>query len=147
MPSPHLVIRPLCSTSPDAYIRGVRPKMAPTVWDFSNLEAMSTPVRNASAVMVPTPHQERQISSACGGEQLCVQIGHHVRPLLICLEQRLGHPEEFRIIEIFAHATCEQRRFSGAEAASARRCRRRPDQPGSKGSDPRPRGHSDPAGG
>lgn len=52
MPSPHFVIRPLCSTSPDPYIRGVRPKMAPTVWDFSNLEAMSPPVRNASAVMV-----------------------------------------------------------------------------------------------
>ena len=41
----HLDMRPVRSTSPDAYLRGVKPKGAPTLCDLANRSGTSTPVR------------------------------------------------------------------------------------------------------
>ena len=43
--SPHLVMPPLRSTSPEAYLLGVSPKCAPTNEDFRNRVGSSTAVR------------------------------------------------------------------------------------------------------
>jgi hypothetical protein len=53
--SPHRVMRPRRSTSPDWYCRGVSPRCAPTSAERRNRSGRSTVVLNASAVTGPTP--------------------------------------------------------------------------------------------
>ena len=48
MASPHLVMRPTCSISPDECARSVRPKPAATSLDLSKRQGTSTPVRKVS---------------------------------------------------------------------------------------------------
>lgn len=52
--SPHRVILPVRSVSPEAYLRGVRPKCDPSNDAFLNRRGSSTAVRYASAVTGPT---------------------------------------------------------------------------------------------
>src|SRR5271167_1445209 len=74
MASPHLEIRPVQSTSPEAWRRGVSPKYAPTLLERGKRLGSSIAAQKAKALIAPIPghgHETTALITVPGqGQQL-----------------------------------------------------------------------------
>lgn len=81
MASPHFEMRPVRSTSPDWYLRGVKPKCAPTARERANRAGTSTVARKVSATGTNTRHRHKPAAYCIFAGETDEQVVEFSKPI------------------------------------------------------------------